>query len=291
MPNKPSHRNAILLMICAATLWSTAGVLTRQLDAARGFEITFWRSVFAALFVAAALAWQHKSQALSRLLSVGKHGLISGLMWASMFCCFMLALSLTTVANTLIVMSVSPLLTAVFAWIFLRQKIPGRTWLAIAVALAGILWMFIDGVSQVDARGLSGMLIALGIPLAASVNFIVLKKAGHALDLIPAVLIGGVLSAIFMLPVANPLQASSHDLLILAILGFFQLGFPCMLMVRAARSLTAPELSLLALLEVVLGPIWAWLGANEIPAMATLMGGSVVLIALIFNELTALRKT
>lgn len=291
MPNKPSHRHAILLMICAATLWSTAGVLTRQLDAARGFEITFWRSVFAALFVAAALAWRHKSQAWPKLISVGKHGLISGLMWAIMFCCFMLALSLTTVANTLIVMSVSPLLTAVFAWIFLHQKIPARTWLAIAVALAGMLWMLLDGFAQVDARGLAGMIIAMGIPLATSVNFIVLKKAGHALDLIPAVLIGGVLSALMMLPVAIPFQASGHDLLILATLGFFQLGFPCMLMVRAACSLSAPELSLLALLEVVLGPIWAWLGAGEVPASATLSGGAVVLTALFFNELTALRKT
>jgi drug/metabolite transporter (DMT)-like permease len=86
-----------------------------------------------------------------------------------------------------------------------------------------------------------------------------------------------------------PFQASVHDLLILALLGFFQLGFPCMLMVRAARSLSAPELSLLALLEVLLGPIWVWLGAGEVPANATLMGGAVVLTALIFNELAAIR--
>lgn len=290
MQNKPSHRQALILMIIAATLWSTAGVLTRQLDAAHGFEVTFWRSAFAALYVATALLWQHKSQALPRLLAQDRFGLISGAMWAVMFCCFMIALTLTSVANTLIVMSVSPLLTAVFTWAFLRQHITARTWLAIAVALVGMVWMFVDGFSQVDARGLTGMIVAMGVPVAASVNVIVLKKAGHEIDLIPAVLIGGVLSALLMLPFALPLLASGHDIFMLMLLGFFQLGLPCMLMVRAARSLSAPELSLLALLEVLLGPIWAWLGAGEVPASATLMGGAVVLTALVFNELTATRK-
>jgi drug/metabolite transporter (DMT)-like permease len=290
MQNKPTHRQALFLMIIAATLWSMAGVLTRHLEAARDFEVTFWRSLFAAIYVAGAMLWQHKAQALPRLLAVGRFGVISGAMWAIMFSCFMIALTMTTVANTLIVMSISPLLTALFARIFLHQQIAARTWVAICIATAGIFWMFIDGFSQLDARGVAGMMIAFGVPLAASVNVISMKKGGHAVDLIPAVLIGGVISALAMLPMAWPFQASLHDLLILALLGFFQLGFPCMLMVRAARSLSAPELSLLALLEVLLGPIWAWLGAAEVPAQATIFGGSVVLAALSFNEIAALRK-
>ncbi len=290
MQNKPTHRQALFLMVIAATMWSMAGVLTRHLDAARDFEVTFWRSIFAAVYVAGAMLWQHRSQAVPRLISVGRFGLISGAMWAIMFSCFMIALTMTSVANTLIVMSVSPLLTALFARVFLQQQIAARTWLAIAVASIGMVWMFIDGFSQLDAKGLAGMIIATGVPLAASVNVITMKKGGHAVDLIPAVFIGGVLSAVAMLPMALPFQASLHDLLILATLGFFQLGLPCMLMVRAARSLSAPELSLLALLEVLLGPLWAWLGAAEVPASATLMGGAVVLAALVFNELASLQK-
>lgn len=284
------HSRAVLLMVCAATLWSTAGVLTRHLEHARGFEVTFWRSVFAASFVAAALAWQQRGQALTTLRRLGKPGLVSGLMWGVMFCCFMIALTMTTVANTLIVMSVSPLLTAFLAWIFLRQEIAPRTWLAILVAVAGMVWMFAGSLAQVGSRELAGMTIALGVPLAASVNVIALKKAGHAIDLVPAVLLGGVFSALLMLPLAWPLQASAHDLGILATLGFFQLGFPCMLMVIAARSLSAPELSLLALIEVLLGPIWAWLGAGETPLQQTLVGGAIVLGALIANELAAMRS-
>jgi len=288
MPLLTPHSRAILLMVCATTLWSMAGVLTRHLDHAHGFEVTFWRSMFAALFVGTALLWQHRWQAFSVLRRLGTAGLVSGLMWSVMFCCFMIALTMTTVANTLIVMSISPLLTALLAWVFLRQRIALRTWLAILAAGAGMIWMFAGSLAHVGARELAGMGIALGVPLAASVNVIALKKAGHAIDLIPAVLLGGVFSAALMLPLAWPLQANWHDIGILATLGFFQLGFPCMLMVIAARSLAAPELSLLALIEVLLGPLWAWLGAGETPLQQTLVGGAIVLGALIANELAAM---
>ncbi len=290
MTSPATHRKALLLMISAASLWSIAGVLTRQLHAAHGFEVTFWRSLFAGLFVAGAMLWQHRSQALCKVAAAGRFGLISGVMWAVMFCCFMIALTMTTVANTLIVMSVTPLLTAVLAWMILHQKIVFRTWLAIAVALAGMVWMFAGGMSSVDATGLAGMLVATGIPIAMSVNVIVLKKAGKSLDLIPAVLLGSLISGVLMLPLAMPLQASPHDVAILAVLGILQLGFPCMLMVSASRHLSAPEISLLGLLEVLLGPIWAWLGAGEVPAHETLAGGGVVLAALVFNELLALKE-
>lgn len=277
-------------MICAASMWSIAGVLTRHLENARGFEVTFWRSFFAALFVAAALFWQKRGRAVATVRAVGRMGALSGLMWSIMFCCFMIALTMTTVANTLIVMSVSPLLTAFFAWLFLHQHVAPRTWLAIAVAFVGMVWMFASGMSELGSRHLAGMAVAMGVPIAASVNVIAIKKGGQSVDLIPAVLIGGVFSAIAMLPLILPFQASLHDLSILAVLGFFQLGLPCMMMVTASRHLSAPEISLLALIEVLLGPIWAWLGAGEVPTNETLLGGGVVLTALIFNELAAMRK-
>lgn len=277
-------------MIIAPTLWSMAGVLTRHLDAARGFEITFWRSFFSAIFVAVALIVQQGGgRAFRTVRAVGALGILSGLMWCVMFVCFMIALTKTTVANTLIVMSVSPLLTAFLAWLFLKQKIAQRTWLAIFAAFIGILWMFVSGMSSVGGQHLLGMLIAGAVPVAAAINLIAIKRAGHGVDLIPAVLLGSVFAALLMIPLAWPLEASLHDIAILAVLGFFQLGLPCMLMVHAAKSLSAPEVSLLALLEVLLGPLWAWLGAGEIPAQETLIGGAVVLAALVFNELAAIR--
>ncbi|WP_423679699.1 MULTISPECIES: DMT family transporter [unclassified Undibacterium] len=291
MSNKLSHRGAVILMIVTATLWSIAGVFTRHLDSAKGFEVTFWRSLFAAVFVMVVMLKQYGRGFVPRLRLLGKLGFLSGCMWATMYSCFMIAMTMTTVANTSIMESLAPLFTAFLAWMILRERIPARTWWAIAAACLGMGWMFAGSLSEVDQRGLLGMLIALGVPVAASVNVILMKKGGHAVDLIPAVFLGGSISALVMLPFALPLQASLHDVLLLAILGFFQLGLPCMLMVRASASLSAPEISLLCLLEVLLAPIWAWLGAGEMPAQATITGGAIVLIALILNELASMRES
>lgn len=291
MPNKLSHRGAVILMIVTATLWSIAGVFTRHLDSAKGFEVTFWRSLFAGLFVLVAMLKQYGRGFVPRLRLLGRLGFLSGCMWATMYSCFMIAMTMTTVANTSIMESLAPLFTAFLAWLILRERIPARTWWAIAAACLGMGWMFAGSLSEVDSRGLLGMLIALGVPVAASVNVILLKKGGHTVDLIPAVFLGGSISALVMLPFALPLQASLHDVVLLAILGFFQLGLPCMLMVRASASLTAPEISLLCLLEVLLAPIWAWLGAGEVPAQATITGGVLVLIALVLNELASMRES
>jgi len=286
MPLMTSHQRAILLMIIAPTLWSIAGVLTRHLDSAQGFEVTFWRSLFSGLFVAGALLYQQgAARTVATIRRAGGMGVLSGLMWSVMFVCFMVALTRTTVANTLIVMSVSPLLTAFLAWVILKERVAPRTWLAIGAAFVGISWMFVNSMSEVGGKHLVGMMIAGAVPIAAAVNLIAIKRAGHGVDLIPAVLLGSVFSAALMLPIAWPLNTSLHDILILATLGFFQLGLPCMLMVKAMKHLSAPEVSLLALLEVLLGPLWAWLGAGEVPAQETLIGGAVVMAALVFNEL------
>jgi drug/metabolite transporter (DMT)-like permease len=185
-------------------------------------------------------------------------------------------------------MSISPLLTAVCAWLLLKDPVPARAWLAAAAASLGIAWMFAGSMS--DAGHRAGMLVALLVPVASALNLVALR-AGHArVELIPAVMLGGLLSALIALPLALPFSASPKDLFLLAMLGVFQLGLPCMLLVIASRRLLAPELALLGLLEVVLGPLWAWLGAGEIPARATLVGGAVVLAALAGNELAAFRR-
>jgi len=289
-----ARRQAIALMIIAAALWSTAGVVTRhlspELQATGRFEITFWRSLFAALTVAGYFVLVRR-EGLRPVWAAGWAGLLSGFMWAVMFIFFMLALTLTTVANTLLVMAIGPLLTAVLAWAVLRTPVPARTWVAIGAAMTGMAWMFARGGGALPGGNhVAGMLVALAVPLAASINLVLLQKMRARVDLVPAVLLGGVISAALMLPLALPLQALPMDIALLALLGIFQLGLPCMLMVVAARRLSAPEISLLALLEVVLGPLWAWLGAGEVPAAGTVMGGLLVLGALVANELSTLRR-
>jgi len=271
-------------MVIAPLLWSSAGVVTRHIQKAQPFEQVFWRSLFAFLFVGAVLLIQ-KQNPLRAVRAAGVPGLLSGLMWAIMFTAFLFALSLTTTANALVVMSVSPLLTVLFAKMFLNDPVPLRTWLAAGAAAVGIAWMFSGGLSAHYA----GMAIAFLIPVAAAINVVVLRASAAKLDLVPAVMLGGALSCLIALPFALPMSATGRDIALLAFLGITQLGLPCMLLVLASRALLAPEIALLGLLEVVLGPLWVWLGAGEEPGRATLVGGAIVLAALAANELAAMR--
>lgn len=280
-----SHRSAVLLMLLVTLLWSSAGVVTRHLEAARGFEITFWRSAFNALALLLILGFMRGRALLPALRGVAVWA--SGVCWAVMFTAFMVALSLTTVANVLVTMALGPLLTALFARAFLRQHIPARTWAAIVVAGAGIAWMF--GQQAGSGGSLAGVAVALGVPLAAAANWCLLQKVGQgpSTDMLPAVLIGALISMAATLPLAWPLQASPHDLGLLGFLGVFQLAVPCLLAVRLARELPGHEIALLGQAETLLGVLWAWAFAGEHPGSAALIGGSLVLAALIANEALA----
>jgi drug/metabolite transporter (DMT)-like permease len=281
---------ALALMVVAPVLWSLAGVLTRQIQFAGAYEMAFWRSSFAAAFVFAALLWLQGRKPWHTVREAGIPGLVSGAMWAVMFTLFIVALTLTTTANVLVMSSLGPLFTALLAFFFLREPIPARGWVAIVAASIGMAAMFGAGFEAGEPRHLAGMALALTIPIAGAVNLVVLRRSAAHLDLMPAVMLGALISAAVTLPFALPFQASGRDLLVLASLGIFQLGVPCMLLVLVSRTLTAPEIALLALLEVVLGPLWAWLGAGEVPAGTTMLGGAIVIAALAGNEAAALAE-
>ena len=287
-----THRRAVALMVLVTLLWSIAGVVTRHLDAARSFEVTFWRSGFNALSLAIALTFWRGAGMWRELARAPRVVWISAVCWSVMYTAFMVALTLTSVANVLITMALGPMVTAIFSWLFLKRRLPTRTWLAIAVAGLGIVWMFAGELAQ--GGSLLGSLVACAVPLAGAINLIVLQsvgeRAGEAPDMLPAVMLGAAISALATLPFALPLQASVHDLGLLALLGTVQLALPCLLMVILSRALPAPEISLLALLEVIFGVAWAWLWAGEVPQDSVLSGGALVLAALIANEIAALRR-
>ncbi|GAB3502508.1 DMT family transporter [Curvibacter fontanus] len=283
---KLTHRRAAWLMVAVALMWSIAGVVTRQLEAARSFEVTFWRSFFTALSLLVILPlWRGPGAVWRQLRSAPAALWWSGLCWSAMFTSFMLALTLTSVAGVLVISSLNPLFTALLAWLFLRQRIDWFTWAAITLAGAGMAWMF---GGQLGSDSGLGLFVALFVPLSAAINWIVVQHAhakGEDVDLVPSVLVGGILSALLTLPLALPLQATAHDIGLLALLGLVQLAIPCTLLVICARVLKAHEISLLAQLEIILGILLVWIGAGEAPGSAVLQGGALVLFALVANEL------
>jgi drug/metabolite transporter (DMT)-like permease len=311
------HARAVILMVAAALLWSTAGVVTRHLEGAVRFEITFWRGAFTVLSLLLMLpVWRQatrdhgkaKGSPLTErfeaarfihrhwgLLPESRTFWLSGMCWSVMFTAFMLGLTFTSVANVLIIMSLGPLFTAVLAWLINGQRLEARVWLAIVVAGLGMAYMYggqmlaLMGSDRSQVHGLIvGSLIALCVPIAGALNWTLVQRSqsrGARIDLVPAVLVGATLCCLYTWVPARPFAATTNDFMWLALLGLTQLAIPCMLAVIAARTLKAPEVSLLGLLEVIFGILWPWLFANEAPGSEVLLGGGVVILALVANEL------
>ncbi len=296
-----TRNRAVWTMVAAAAMWSIAGVVTRMLESVQSFELTFWRSLFTTICLLVFLRVLQGPGVLQRLIKAPKQLWLSGLCWSVMFTAFMVALTLATVAEVLVTMSVGPLLTALVARIFYKQSIQLPTWIAIVIAGAGMFWMYAEppsASSTASALTLAGLpwgtLIGFLVPTAAAVNWCVVQQAqktGDSLDLLPAVLVGAVISGLFTFVLAWPLHSSAHDIAWLALLGLVQLAIPCTLLVFCARILSAPEISLLSLLEVLFGIFLAWVGAREEPSARVICGGALVIVGLVVNAYGMKSKT
>jgi drug/metabolite transporter (DMT)-like permease len=285
----PTHRRrrAVLMMIAGALCWSTGGLLVRSLSITNAWEIVFWRSLFMSAFVAIVLIVMH-GRAMPRMVrAAGVPGLVAGALLAATFFFFIGSLTRTTVANTFVLMSVSPFLAAIAARLVLNEPVPARTWVAIAIALTGIVVMF---GGSADAGQLTGNLLALGVSVCFAAELTVLRKFHATVDMLPMVMIAGLWSLPPAFAMMGPVTATAQDLGILAVMGCIQLGAGCLLVTAASKTLTATELGLLALLEPILGPIWVWALMSEHPGTPALIGGALVLSAVIANQALAARR-
>lgn len=278
-------------MVGATLGWSIAGAVTRQLEHAQGFELTFWRSAFTAISLILILTVWKGVKHWQSLAWRSASTWISAACWSAMFTAFMVALTLTPTANVLVTLAACPLLTALLSRLVWKQKQQRRTWVAIAVAGLGIAWMFGLEMQMGNVQALLGMGIALAVPIAAAIQWNVVEQNGKADAMIDSVLLGALLSCIYTLPLALPLQSSARDLAWLLLLGVAQLAVPCVMAVIAARTLKAAQISLLSQLEVVFGITLAWWLAGEVPAQNVLMGGVLVLGALVVNSWLDLRQS
>jgi drug/metabolite transporter (DMT)-like permease len=290
-------------MVAVTFMWSIAGVVTRHLEQARSFEITFWRSFFTTVSLLVILPIWRGGGMWRTLPWRSRVFWLSGVCWAVMFTAFMVALTLTSVANVLLTMSVGPLLTALFSRVFLGHRLALRTWVAIGVAGFGIAYMQASqAVVNPGGAGWIGFAVAVCVPVAGALQWTLMQHSQRrkplqldaspapALDLVPCVLVGAVLSSLVTLPLAFPFQATGHDVALLALLGLVQLAVPCVLSVLCATVLKAPELSLLQLLEVIFGILLVWVGVGEAPSASVLAGGVLVIGALVANEVLAWRQ-
>ncbi|MBI3709726.1 MAG: DMT family transporter [Proteobacteria bacterium] len=271
----------VMLMLGAEFCWSTGGILVRNVTDTPPMQTVFWRAAMMTIFLCAVLAVQYRGRSVAAIRAVGRAGILAGAFLAVPFVFFVLAVNLTTVANTQVIIAVAPFFTALWGRLLLAEAVPTRTWLAMTVALAGIGLMFADSLADGD---MIGNIVALAIPIALSSSVLVLRRAGPKVDMLPMVFIAGLIAATVSLPFALPLVASAHDLGVIAVMACLQVGLGSILMTLAVPYLSAAEVGLLLLVESILGPAWVWIFLGERPSDLALVGGLVVLGSLVANE-------
>ena len=283
-----ARRRAIgaALALGGGALLSLAGITLRHMDSAGGWQILFYRSLTFLVVVAAYLAIRYRTRVVDAFVRVGKPGIVVALSLGLGSACYVFALLLTTIANALFIVSAAPFMTAILGWLWLRERVTPTTWVAMMFALAGIALMVVNGV---QSGRLLGNVVALGAPVSFAVMLVALRSAGDR-DMIPAICLAGVVSAGLGLAMMDSLAISRHDLLLCLFLGVVQYTGGFVLLALGARYLPAAEVALLALSEIVLAPIWVWIGVGEVPTVFTLVGGGIVLAAVVAHSAMGMRS-
>jgi drug/metabolite transporter (DMT)-like permease len=279
------YLRGVLLVMAAGAFWSLGGLLVRSMEAAGAWQILFVRSLAVALTVLAVLLWRYHGGCAREIRRAGGLAVLAGVLLGAAFCGFIFALKHTTVANAVLMLSASPLVAAVLGWLLLGDAVRRATGLAMAVAMGGVAVMVGGGIA---AGAWFGNLMAL-VTVVGSAGFMVALRRGRDGDMLPAVMWAGLLAAAVAAVMAPDLAISLRDVTLSAAMGAAITG-GMLLFTIGARTVPSAELALLALTEVVLGPLWVWLAYAEVPCMLTLAGGALVLAALTGRALSGIRR-
>ena len=271
------RRRGQIYVALAAVAWSTAGVLQRQLTLDTSTQV-FGRAAFACAALLGYVAIVERGQVLRGFRSVGGAGIAVALCVAVASGCFIGALNHASVARVLFILAVSPVLAALLAWATLGEPISRRTALAMVVALCGVAVML----GAPGEASLTGDGLAFVAALAFSV-MIVITRWRHEVSMAPATCLSQAILVAAFLPFATPGEISGDDLAWLAALGIGQIGLGFVLLTIGARLIPAAQVGLITLLEVVLGPVWVWLALDERPGTLTLVGGTIVIAAIVLQ--------
>lgn len=281
------HRAAILLTLFSAVLNSAGGILVRSMDTATEWQIVFWRCASLAVAICGIVLFEHRSALFEQLRRIGPWSLLGGVFYGATLIGYVLALTNTSVANADFTMSSIPIFTALFAWIVLRERVRPRTGIAISASFAGIALMVSDGIETGSVFG-----NAMAILAAASFAcFVVVLRKANTVDMLPTAAVGAAIAALFAsVMMEGNFAVSGHDLALCLLWGGVLSCAAHFLIVTASRGLSGAELTLLLLLEFILGPTWVWLFINEQPSTMTLIGGAIVLVAVSGYTIAAMRQ-
>ena len=275
-----------LLIFFGALSLSFGGLIVKSFEGATLWQILFWRSLFFSLTVLTFLIITYKSKVLKSFYDSGLPGFIGGLILSIGFCGYVFAMYNTTVANTNFIISLQILFLAIFGFFFLKEKINLITLISIILAMSGVLLMVGNSLSPGE---LSGNLAAFTMPITFAVLIMIVRKF-PSVDMVPAQFVAGISSCLIGLSLSPTIMISPHDIFLGFLAGFFQIGFGFIFITIGARTTPSAMVGIIMLSESVLGPIWAFLFVNEIPSLYGLIGGAIILFAVLLQFYTLLKK-
>ena len=275
-----------ILIFMGALSLSFGGLLVKSFEGSTLWQILFWRSLFFSLTVLAFLIISYKRKTFQAFYESGLPGFFGGIILSFGFCGYVFAMYNTTVANTNFIISLQILFLAVFGYFFLKEKISAITLTSIVLAISGVFLMVGNSLSPGE---LSGNLAAFTMPITFAVLIMIVRKF-PTVDMVPAQFVAGISSCLIGFILSNKLMISPHDIFLGFLAGFFQVGFGFIFITIGARSTPSAMVGVIMLSESVLGPIWAFLFVSERPSMFGLIGGAIILFAVLL-QFYALLKT
>ena len=280
------YRLALFLVIASSIGNSGSGLIVRSMDSADGWQIIFYRSCFLTVALGIVFVVQSGWRVRAALRVLRPWALLGSVCIASVNTCFILALTYTTVANTMFLMSAAPFFAALLGWLVLGERVERGVWLAMGVALVGMGVMVWDGLGAGTLLG-----NALAVTTAFSFGaFVVILRKGRAANMLPIVILGTVLAAVNAAVLSGwAFSISYHDVALLFFWGALLAGTVHAIFTWASRHVPGAELTLLVLIEFILAPLWVWLVIDERPSVATLIGGALVIAAVASRAIGSLR--
>lgn len=281
------HTKGLLITFIAVLILSPDALLVRSIHCDI-WTLLFWRCFLTAIVMSLFLLVRYRSRFFYSFYATGRTGLLLALAITFGSLLFVHSLKQTTAANALIILAAAPIVSSLLSWIFLREAVPLRTKVAIFACFGGIMLIFSN---SLENGLLFGDLMALGATLMWGANVVIIRS-GKAVNMIPANVLGNLSVALVVLLLgAQPLQVTSGDASLLLLLGGVILPVSFAMITLSPRYLRAPEVSLILLLETVLGPIWVWLVLGEVPHSRTLIAGFLILGTVLLHTSFSLRKT
>ncbi len=274
--NRLLYRRGILQLVASGFFLSTAGIALRLVEQADGWQILFYRSLALSITILLILVFQKGSRVFDEFRKLDWNDCLLAVFLGTGFVTYVFALLYNTVANALFIFSFAPFLAAFLGWMLLGERVATRTWFAIGFAMAGLAVMV---GSELALSHYLGTLLALWIPIAYAASIIAVRRSKRD-NMLVALCLAGLVALVLSAFFVTDYALTSRDLIISLYLGVFQVGMGFTLVVLGSRHVPAAQVGLLALVEPILAPLWAWMGVGELPGLATIIGGSIIFLAI-----------